>query len=217
MTKRTVELRKILDSLGLVAATIEPTSGGHLKIEHHNLNRQVITGSTPSDSRGNLNLRSDLRKCMIKVFSQKRGGRRFISPEDKQAVVDYMRERKLTPKQAAAETGYGKSSCERWARESLRSQENVQAMVDTHDKVLKELGLPQTVQGARTIDDIEKPTLQVGKIADAFATLKTVVETVEAQEATIGRLETELEEVTIQRDHMQAKLHLISETMGMVD
>lgn len=65
MCKRTEQIKSIAEEVGVLGVSLGRTSNNHFKIKGDNLIRQVITSSTPSCHRSNLNLKPELGKNLI--------------------------------------------------------------------------------------------------------------------------------------------------------
>ena len=63
--RRKREIRNILKELGIFDCSIDNTNNGHYALRSDELNRVVVTSSTPSDVKANYNLKSEIRKAMI--------------------------------------------------------------------------------------------------------------------------------------------------------
>lgn len=199
MSKRHDEINKILLSLG-IKGELNQTANNHICISSDDLTGDVITSSTPSDSRSNMNLRSQLRKLM-KRKGRKEGVAR--ATEDQIAECMKMVDEGMNADQISEATGYGKSTIYAWKKAHKAKQKLAKT---------KEVKPESVVKGMRNYDDID---LNSAKFENAINVFKNASELISLQEREIIDLRVRLKESNEELEALRTKLHLIAETMGL--
>ena len=138
MEARKREITDLIKAVGIQNFDITLRNNGHYEIKSDELNRQIFTSSTPSDRRGNLNLKGDLRRELKAKLTNAVARNISFSYDEKMGILEeYKKSGKLDD--LVSKYRISKDSLYKWADEAgieLR-QAKTRVTAEQKNKVIK--------------------------------------------------------------------------------